>query len=332
MTRRQRDFTRNRSIVRRLQTVVKKRGAIVDRFEPVGAQFRIHYRDRASDQRLVDVVDRVVVAAGTLGNVRVLSSSLQTRSSEHLGEGFMDHVSARVAQFQVSDWNLFRRAFAHRRQAGVRSTPKLVTTPQLVSRESILPAYAHWEFDVRQSALWQLGKAKVNGETTRRLPAEIVQAGGAATNALLRQQRVLPKFAVPYLRVDVEQAPDASRSIRWLPDHNGGRMSVEWDVNDAERASIARVGELAANWILDADCGVSSAEPVESRDFVDTKHMMGGVRMGHDASDSVVSSDCELHDLRGAWVAGASVFPSGGVANPTFTALALADRMVKRIE
>lgn len=332
MTRKQRDFTRNASLSRELATVRTKRGATVDRFEPYGDQFRIHYQDRASSQWFVDVVDRVVIAAGTLGNVRVLAKSLPTGSSEVLGRGFMDHVSARVGQFQVSDWDRFRQAFAHRRRGNVRSTFKLVATPQLIRRESVLPAYAHWEFDVQQSALRQLARGKVKQQTIRYAPRELVEVGGAAAHAVRQRQRLLPKFATPYLRVDVEQAPDVTRSIAWRSNSGEGHMEVQWDVNDAERASIARVGVLASERILGANCGVTHAEPVESRDFVDTKHMMGGARMGRSAADSVVDPQCQIHGMSGAWVAGASVFPSGGVANPTFTALALADRMAGRID
>ncbi|MBB4666128.1 choline dehydrogenase-like flavoprotein [Microbacterium marinum] len=262
----------------------------------------------------------------------MLSKSLGAGANEHVGHGFMDHVSARVARFQVSDWNLYRRAFAHRRRGGVRTTLKLVTTPALVRRESVLPAYAHWEFDVQQASLRQLGRARVTGEGIRRMPRELTQVADATARALVSGQRVLPQFATPYLRVDVEQPPRVSRSITWRPDPNDGHLDVVWDISDAERASIKRVGVLATERILNADCGVVSATPIDSHEFVDTKHMMGGARMGREARDSVVDSDCQIHDLDGAWVAGASVFPSGGVANPTFTALALADRMVQQID
>jgi choline dehydrogenase-like flavoprotein len=60
-------------------------------------------------------------------------------------------------------------------------------------------------------------------------------------------------------------------------------------------------------------------------------HIMGTTRMGGSASTSVVDRDCRVHGYNNFFVAGSSVFPTGGYANPTFTIVALAVRLADEI-
>ena len=57
-----------------------------------------------------------------------------------------------------------------------------------------------------------------------------------------------------------------------------------------------------------------------------TVHMMGTCQMGHDASRSVVNQYGEHHELRGLFVADASVFPTSIGVNPSETIMALSTR------
>jgi choline dehydrogenase-like flavoprotein len=60
-------------------------------------------------------------------------------------------------------------------------------------------------------------------------------------------------------------------------------------------------------------------------------HTLGTTRMGDAASTSVVDGDCRVHGYANLFVAGSSVFPSGGYANPTITIVALALRLADRL-
>jgi choline dehydrogenase-like flavoprotein len=60
-------------------------------------------------------------------------------------------------------------------------------------------------------------------------------------------------------------------------------------------------------------------------------HIMGTTRMGSSRSNSVVDRDCRVHGYTNLFVAGSSVFPTGGYANPTFTIVALALRLADHI-
>jgi choline dehydrogenase-like flavoprotein len=59
---------------------------------------------------------------------------------------------------------------------------------------------------------------------------------------------------------------------------------------------------------------------------VSSAHPMGTVRMGDDPQTSVVNSYCQSHDIPNLFVTDTSVFPTGGGANTTLTAMAIALR------
>ena len=56
-------------------------------------------------------------------------------------------------------------------------------------------------------------------------------------------------------------------------------------------------------------------------------HIMGTTRMGTSQSNSVVDRDCRVHGYDNLFVAGSSVFPTGGYASPTLTIVSLSLRL-----
>ncbi|MFI4955866.1 MAG: GMC family oxidoreductase [Gammaproteobacteria bacterium] len=62
-----------------------------------------------------------------------------------------------------------------------------------------------------------------------------------------------------------------------------------------------------------------------------SSHIIGTLRMGDDPATSVVNKDCQAHEHANLYIAGSSVFPSSGTANPTLTLSALALRLADRI-
>lgn len=68
--------------------------------------------------------------------------------------------------------------------------------------------------------------------------------------------------------------------------------------------------------------------PIDS----DASHHIGTTRMGKDSRTSVVNSDCRVHSVNNLYIAGCSVFPTSGCANPTFTIVALAIRLGEHLK
>ncbi len=60
-------------------------------------------------------------------------------------------------------------------------------------------------------------------------------------------------------------------------------------------------------------------------------HTLGTTRMATDRTKGVVDPDCKVHGVDNLYVAGGSVFPTSGHANPTLMILALAMRLADHL-
>ena len=59
--------------------------------------------------------------------------------------------------------------------------------------------------------------------------------------------------------------------------------------------------------------------------------MMGSTRMGTDPKRSVTDAHGRVHGVENLYVAGSSLFPAVGAANPTLTIVALALRLADHL-
>jgi len=70
-------------------------------------------------------------------------------------------------------------------------------------------------------------------------------------------------------------------------------------------------------------------------DRIGGPHHMGGTRMASNPKNGIVDQNCKVFGQSNLYVAGSSVFPSVGHANPTLTiiqlSLRLADHLIKGI-
>ena len=60
-------------------------------------------------------------------------------------------------------------------------------------------------------------------------------------------------------------------------------------------------------------------------------HMVGTTRMGRDPNRSVADATAKVHGITNLFIAGSSLFPAMGAANPTLTIVALAVRLAEHL-
>jgi Choline dehydrogenase and related flavoproteins len=99
-------------------------------------------------------------------------------------------------------------------------------------------------------------------------------------------------------------------------------------------ASGRRNRFLARNWhrqvsALSSPCRKLSAP--RPRRFCSPHHFLGTTRMHDNPRNGVVDADCRIHGVPNLFIAGGSVFPTGGCANPTLTIVALALRLAAHL-
>lgn len=340
---RKRNFGNNRMLLRRLRPVNISAGIVIDRVDVGSAERAVLYGRDSKNAPRSFAARRVVLAAGTLGNTRILAGSEISMMLPALGTGFMDHVSKRVMELKILDWKKFRRFASHRFQSGVLTSPRIVPTEDYIRRRQLLPCYAHFEFELSEDSFpAQLRKVlRANQQGARRTGFLSLLASGlrdlpdlseAIVSSALKGQRPILRSATPYLRVDVQQPARAGSRLTWVGDKHGGvKLDLSWNVGEEELASANEFGRDVMAALERVGIGAASAREFPEGDLEDIFHMMGGTPMGDSALDAVVDPNQRVFGTENIYIAGASVFPSGGLANPTFTALALTHRLARHI-
>jgi len=155
------------------------------------------------------------------------------------------------------------------------------------------------------------------------------------------QSRGLP-HKLTGLRIEAicEQVPnpDSRISLGNSRDRFGVPLAkVDWRINDAERRTLLRIAEITAASLTNAGLPTPRLESwaAERRPqdivIIDMAHTLGTTRMSNDAKTGVVDHDCRIHGVHNLYVAGGSVFPTSGHANPTLMILALAIRLADHL-
>jgi choline dehydrogenase-like flavoprotein len=109
-------------------------------------------------------------------------------------------------------------------------------------------------------------------------------------------------------------------------------VNLEW--HDQQLEDIQRGSMLMLDAIQKAIPGIGEYQlpnPEEAFYSNTAHHLMGTTRMGSDVRTSVVDRDCKVHNVGNLFIAGSSVFPTGGFANPTLTIIALGIRLGEHI-
>lgn len=113
-------------------------------------------------------------------------------------------------------------------------------------------------------------------------------------------------------------------------------LSVDWRIDQSTYESQQHMHTLLAAKLKRLGIGYLSSQLLEDPGYrptlLDMKHPMGTTRMSNDPKTGVVDSNCKVHGINNLFIAGSSVFPTGGYANPTFTIVALAIRLSDHIK
>ena len=154
---------------------------------------------------------------------------------------------------------------------------------------------------------------------------------GRATGRSLTRPRLLE------LRMMSEQAPnpDSRVTLGSRRDRFGQPVPrLDWRLTDLDRRSIRRGQELVDQALRAA--GLGRVERMLGDEHPEPAisggpHHMGTTRMSADPRHGVVDPDCRVHGIGNLYVAGSSVFPTCGYANPTLTILALTLRLAAHL-
>ena len=157
--------------------------------------------------------------------------------------------------------------------------------------------------------------------------SEVVGWPASCTRGVVVGAELAP---VPENRVALS---DTERDAHGVP-----RTVLHFRRTDLDRRTIKVLFELAGRYIVSNGFGIARAHPwtIKEVDHPERNpgfgyHHMGGTRMGTDPRTSVVDANLRVHGMSNLYVAGSSVFPTGGHANPTYPILQLSLRLADHI-
>lgn len=317
-----------------------------------------------SGHRLSVSADDFVLAAGGIENPRLLLASNSVmpdglgNAHDQVGRYFMEHPHARGGRIEGGQpWRLMA-AFAKRRIGDQTVAPLIAPSPVLQERSGLLntsltiagrrpatarqallmAAYQRVKHDAAPTrtgrSLWKALKAGVQGlqKVTDPLRPWLLNKLGTLDVALVVRAEQAPN---PDSRVMLSEDVDAIGMPRVMLDWRMTALDVESVAGlvaalgrETERLGLGRVepaewlDDPARRWTTDS---LISAHPIGGY------HHIGTTRMSDDPRRGVTDRDGRVHGLANLHVAGSSLFPTSGWANPTLTILALALRTADRI-
>ncbi|MFC5584155.1 GMC oxidoreductase [Nitratireductor kimnyeongensis] len=308
----------------------------------------------------VDAVIRapaIVLCGGGIENARMLLASTDVAAkgigNDHdcVGRYLADHPRTVIARFGKDTLQDVTEQFGFYGLSHNRRTHfylrGLALSPRLQMREGLLNCATYPVQVLAPNDPWLALKRFYSGSRRFRLDdlrTALAAPGGLAAglHSRLVMKRGLPR-QLTELRFDAMAEQRPNRESRLTLSSQRDRLGVplarvDWRIGWAEAASLARLAELISAefwrvglpqpklepWVLDED--------FKNAPFSDMAHPACTTRMGHDPKTSVVDPNAKIHGIDGLYVAGSSVFPTPGHANPTLMIIAMTLRLADHLK
>ena len=304
---------------------------------------------------------RYVVACGTIENARLLLDSSDVEPNgignkhDQVGRFFMEHPAGRIAKVDTPQpfemWSAFRKRYV---KGGTPIAPALRLAEEAQAKERALNGIVTMKLQrdpkhgaTLSNALYNKIKHSVDPTRSGRALDHLYRGVRAWLQAHVRDTIARAKAKAGrtsiYLITRGEQAPNPDSRVLLSDERDAlgnRRANLDWRLGAIDKhsqrvlvrtfdAELRRLGKGSASpseWLDDPDPQWPVDATVGNHPLANY-HQMGGTRMSADPKTGVVDADCRVHGYDNLYVAGSSVFPTGGWANPTLTIIAMSLRL-----
>lgn len=272
-------------------------------------------------------------------------------SHDLVGRFLQDHPCGRSAEIvsvnprRLQDhWNML---YSRRAQY----LPKLALSEAAQRSEQVLNCVGRLEYEYEPGSGVQAARELITDLRAGRRPPELrrklAALGRSSPDLAVDGWRMMAKGLSPatkprriYLEAFTEQAPmpDSRVTLGESRDALGlRRVKVDWRL-DASVWKTVRVftrhvqqefARLGLGEVRPADWLTQDEPPASA--LVASYHPAGTTRMARRPEEGVVDTNCQVFGVHGLYIAGSSVFPTSGAANPTLTLIAIALRLAERL-
>ncbi len=290
----------------------------------------------------------VVLACGGMENARLLLQPSDAapqgigNEADQVGRCFMQHIEVDAGRLLSADGSALLEAFSYSDNA----RPYVHLSAEIEERRRLArcgfaaaPSVPKGEAYRAARNLWSdLQNGHWPDELGEDLLTVLSDLGGLIGDLEGHGDKTEP------LRMSAwaEQMPNPSSRVTLIDERDVfglKKLRVDWRLSQNDKRAL-RDSCLAFGEVLGAN-GLARMQLADwlARDD-DTWpdriwsgcHHMGTTRMSADPRSGVVDGHCRVHSVENLFVAGSSVFPTGGFVMPTLTIVALANRLARHIE
>ena len=304
--------------------------------------------------------DTVVLAAGTIENVRLLLHAANDpnfaapwRENGNTGCFFQDHLAGKIGSFEPANKREFFRMFTNVVYSGRKFMPKIRMRNAAQEKQRIYNTQVFFAFESEISEhmvyLKQFLKAALYN---RKLTGgrDVLRNGFGIARYLFPlmwkyvwDHRVfVPSTARIDMHVQAEHAPVLNSRIAIDPtalDAYGlPRVVLDWRIGEDELPSLQSFGVQIRDALqrhgigtLKLDEDLLAGRPEFLEKLGDIYHQSGGTNMAESDERGVVDRNLRVFGTENLYVTGAGTFPTTSNANTTFTAIAFTTRLVDHL-
>jgi choline dehydrogenase-like flavoprotein len=312
-----------------------------------------------------------ILAAGGIETPRLLLLSNKAQNvglgNQHdlVGRYFMEHLHFTSGIFVPAHARVYESAALYSGVRKVGEVPvigKLALTEELLRREGLLnqniqliPRFVSnadlyssivskgtTSLQTVRSAIHDGYLPKTFGGLLRNIVTDLDTVGISAYRKMRRD--IIGKFSagehVRAFRLAhmAEQTPNPDSRVSLVDERDClglNRVRLNWQLSPFDILSTVRTQRIIGEEFRRAGLGrlfIQHRDATPPPDLHGGYHHMGTTRMHRDPRKGVVDENCRVHGISNLFIAGPSVFPTGGYANPTLTTVALAVRLADHVK
>lgn len=307
-----------------------------------------------------------ILASGTIENARLLLASNDVEAAgignrhDLVGRFFMEHPAGRIGKVETAQpfelWAALQKRFT---RDGPPLAPALRLGDAAQREHQALNSIVTFKLQRDPARGVALGNRLYHNLKHSIAPSRGGRALDHAYRAIrawlhrsvrnnVERLRARAGLTDLYLITRGEQAPNPDSRILLSSERDAlgnRRADLAWQLSEIDKHTarmfaqvfdeeLRRLGKgrvVPSAW-LDEPGPQWPIDPTVGNHPFANYHQMGGARMSASPAQGVVDADCRVHGYANLFVAGGSVFPTGGWANPTLTIIALALRLADHLD
>lgn len=318
-------------------------GAEVKSYVEKYGEVCVRYKDAHTSSTREVSCSGLVLCAGALNNPLIIHNSIGSDELPMLGRCLMDHPMGNMFQFRYPERKTARIFSALRVKHNIRAKVALRLTDTVRERHELpnsafylRPSFSEGPDDATERLkldLLTVRKKVMTGQFPMREGIGLIRNMNMVRQVLQYKTGLSSSHILSECMLVTEQLPDALSRVfidGKTTCQETAKVDVQWRLSSRDLKHVDVMGDLIDQYLVRPN----GAAMTYGRDDVQWKnrlasaaHHLGTVRMSRDSTLGCVNKDLKLHNSKAIFVCDGSVFPTSGNANPTFTCMALGDRL-----